>query len=100
MLEGATSGGSIVLGSMALGVAAQSLLLPVSVEAAGLEINVRDSFTQLNTLTINDLNIRVFGNDEGITLSAPVVAAESVQLIAPDGEVVLPGEDSSLRQSW
>ncbi|MFM8728182.1 MAG: hypothetical protein ACKON9_24010, partial [Planctomycetaceae bacterium] len=75
---------------MALGVASQSLIVPVGLQAEGLEINVRDAFTQYASLTVHDLNIRVFGDDQGITISTPIVASRSAQLVAPDGQIVLP----------
>ncbi|MEY3457290.1 MAG: hypothetical protein RL215_447, partial [Planctomycetota bacterium] len=89
-LGGGTPEAAIELGSMAIGVAAQSLTIPVPLRASGLEINVRDAFTQLEPLIAGDFNIRVFGDHQGITLTAPVIAAESVQLVAPDGAVILP----------
>ncbi|MEN9556606.1 MAG: hypothetical protein RLZZ232_2892, partial [Planctomycetota bacterium] len=90
-LSGDTSSDPVLLGSIGLGVAARSLNLPVSVSADSIEINVRDSFTQLQTLQSNDLNIRVFGDDQNISLSEPVSASRSVQLIAPDGTIELNG---------
>ncbi|MEN9555968.1 MAG: hypothetical protein RLZZ232_2254, partial [Planctomycetota bacterium] len=89
-LGGAELTDPLNLGPISLGVIAESVTLPASVTAAGLELNLRDSLVLTSTLSTLDLNIRVLGDDQNITVTAPLTAGNSIQLIAPDGTVTLP----------
>ncbi|MGV2335229.1 MAG UNVERIFIED_CONTAM: hypothetical protein LVR18_14325 [Planctomycetaceae bacterium] len=89
-LSGAELTDPLNLGPISLGVIAESVTLPASVTAAGLELNLRDSLVLTSTLSTLDLNIRVLGDNQNITVTAPLTAANSIQLIAPDGTVTLP----------
>ncbi|MFN5437746.1 MAG: hypothetical protein ACK5ES_24520, partial [Planctomyces sp.] len=79
----------ISLGSMSLGIVAQSLLLTVDITADDFEVNVRDSLNLANQLTINELDLRVLGDDQDLTVTRPIVAT-TAQLTAPDGTVTIP----------
>jgi hypothetical protein len=64
----------ISLGSMSLGIVAQSLSLTVDIMADDFEVNVRDSLNLANQLTINELDLRVLGDDQDLTIDRPIVA--------------------------
>ena len=74
---------------MSLGIVAQSLLLTVDITADDFEVNVRDSLNLANQLTINELDLRVLGDDQDLTVTRPIVAT-TAQLTAPDGTVTIP----------
>ncbi|MEI7699746.1 MAG: hypothetical protein WCK86_08130, partial [Planctomycetia bacterium] len=89
-LQGSQTGQFIQLGAMELGVVARSVTLPVDVHTPSLELNVRDQLSITSNLYTLDLNLRVFGDNSGIHLTNPIVAAGSVQLVAPNGTITLP----------
>ncbi|MFN9288612.1 MAG: hypothetical protein ACK6EB_11095, partial [Planctomyces sp.] len=89
-ISGTTASTDINLGGTALGITARSVSIPVALTASAVELNVRDSLQIIHDLQTSDLNLRVFGDNQSITLPAPVVAAQSIQLIAPDGTIHLP----------
>ncbi|MGV2332788.1 MAG UNVERIFIED_CONTAM: hypothetical protein LVR18_01120 [Planctomycetaceae bacterium] len=89
-LTGATDGAAISLGDISLGIVAQSLNIPVDVTADDFEVNVRDSLTLAHQLSVHELDLRVFGNQQGLTITQPI-STDTIQLVAPDGTVSLPG---------
>ncbi|MFN9224241.1 MAG: hypothetical protein ACK6D6_19200, partial [Planctomyces sp.] len=89
-ISGTTASTDINLGGTSLGITARSVSIPVALTASAVELNVRDSLQIIHDLQTSDLNLRVFGDNQSITLPAPVVAAQSIQLIAPDGTIHLP----------
>ncbi|MFM8479385.1 MAG: hypothetical protein ACKOEO_26650, partial [Planctomycetaceae bacterium] len=89
-ISGATPTSDINLGGVSLGIVARSVTIPVGINTPALEINVRDSLSITHSLNVIDLNLRVFGDSQNITLTSPVVAPQSTQLVAPDGAINLP----------
>jgi hypothetical protein len=89
-VSGQNIGDGISLGDIGLGIVAQSLTLPATVSTASLELDLRDSFVLSTALQTLDLNLRVFGDNSGITVSSPLNVPDSIQLVAPDGTVSLP----------
>ncbi|MFN9286614.1 MAG: hypothetical protein ACK6EB_01000, partial [Planctomyces sp.] len=73
-ISGATPASDINLGSISLGIVARSVTIPVGITTPSLEINVRDSLNFTRSLNIIDLNLRVFGDRQNITLNSPIVA--------------------------
>ncbi|MGV2341364.1 MAG UNVERIFIED_CONTAM: hypothetical protein LVR18_47755 [Planctomycetaceae bacterium] len=72
-ISGATPTSDINLGGVSLGIVARSVTIPVGIATPSLEINVRDSLSITRSLNIIDLNLRVFGDNQNITLTSPVV---------------------------
>ncbi|MEI7701280.1 MAG: hypothetical protein WCK86_15885, partial [Planctomycetia bacterium] len=89
-LTGSAESVAIQLGGISLGIVAQQLTVPVDLQADDLEVNVRDSLSLTHVLSVNELDLRVFGDEQGITVRQPVIA-QTIQLVAPDGTVELSG---------
>ncbi|MFM8477800.1 MAG: hypothetical protein ACKOEO_18610, partial [Planctomycetaceae bacterium] len=90
-LTGLTATSALELAGMNLGVVTRSLALPVDLESYSLEVAVRDSLNLARQLDVSELDLRVLGDNAGITIAQPVVTAVSSQFTAPDGLVTLPG---------
>ncbi|MFM7055829.1 MAG: hypothetical protein ACKO2P_02790, partial [Planctomycetota bacterium] len=90
-LTGQTATSALELFGMNLGVVTRSLTLPVDLESYSLEAAVRDSLNLARQLDVSELDLRVLGDNAGITIAQPVITAVSSQFTAPDGLVTLPG---------
>ncbi|HND56120.1 MAG TPA: hypothetical protein PLV92_27075, partial [Pirellulaceae bacterium] len=95
-LQSSPPGSSVDLGAVGLGIVAQGVVLPFDLTATSFEVNSRDSFVLNHDVDVESLNLRVFGDNQGITVAAPLTtrlpltAADSIQLFAPDGDISLP----------
>ncbi|HAV31157.1 MAG TPA: hypothetical protein DCX79_04050, partial [Planctomycetaceae bacterium] len=90
VIHGAADDAPIQFGNVSLGIVAQSLALPVDLSVDDFEVNVRDSLNLQHQLVVNELNLRVFGDDQSLTVVNPV-SATTAQLTAPDGTVSVSG---------
>lgn len=80
----------IEFGNVSLGIVARSLELAVDLTADDFEVNVRESLSLAHQLNVNELDLRVFGDHQHLTVAHPIVAT-TAQLTAPDGTVSIAG---------
>ncbi|MFN9136991.1 MAG: hypothetical protein ACK5YE_14215, partial [Planctomyces sp.] len=89
-ITGTQDSDPITLGNISLGVVARKLTVPVNLQADAFEANVRDSLRLDQQLSVNHLDLRVFGDNQNLTITQPV-SATSMQFVAPDGTISMPG---------
>ncbi|MFM2004010.1 MAG: hypothetical protein RI963_3436, partial [Planctomycetota bacterium] len=89
-VEGATSSAAINMGGTGLGVLTKNLTMGGNFTGRDLEVNTHDTFVLNRVVFVDELNLRVFGDQQGVTLNFPVQTGLSIQLVAPDGAVRLP----------
>ncbi|MEY4181071.1 MAG: hypothetical protein RLY70_4646, partial [Planctomycetota bacterium] len=84
------AGQPIMMGPIGVGAAATSVTLPVPLVAKGFEVNSRQSFVISQPITVDRFNIRIFGDDQSLTIPYELIASESIQLVVADGTLTLP----------
>ncbi|MFN9040225.1 MAG: hypothetical protein ACK5YO_28295, partial [Planctomyces sp.] len=89
-ITGTQDSDPITLGNISLGVVARKVTGPVNLQADAFEANVRDSLRLDQQLSVNHLDLRVFGDNQNLTITQPV-SATSMQFVAPDGTISMPG---------
>jgi hypothetical protein len=90
-LRNDTDGNELTLDGVDLGIVAASLSLSGSLDARSLEVNVRDSFSLDYPVSLDELNLRVLGDHQNLTITTPLAVTQTIQLVASDGQIDLPG---------